>query len=242
MLLAVAAAFLVAGLVKGVIGMGLPTVGVGLMSLLVAPAQAAALVVAPSLVTNVWQSVAGPYLGALVRRLWSLFVGISFGIWLGAGLITGGNSGRAAVGLGLCLLVYALVGLSAVQVKVPVRLEWWLSPLIGVVTGLITGATGVFVIPAVPYLQALALDREELVQALGLSFLVSTLALAAMLTKAGILGGSLALLSLVAVVPALVGMRLGQAIRGRVSPNTFRTCFFLGMLVLGLHLAARPLF
>jgi hypothetical protein len=49
---------------------------------------------------------------------------------------------------------------------------------VGAITGLTTAATGVFVIPAVPYLQAIGFEKEELVQALGLSFTVSTMALA----------------------------------------------------------------
>ncbi|MBF3247578.1 sulfite exporter TauE/SafE family protein, partial [Pseudomonas aeruginosa] len=54
----------------------------------------------------------------------------------------------------------------------------WAGPLVGLATGALTAVTGVFVIPAVPYLGALGLQRDELVQALGLSFSASTLALA----------------------------------------------------------------
>ena len=45
--------FLVAGWVKGVVGMGLPTVAMGALGLVIAPVQAAALLVVPSLVTKV---------------------------------------------------------------------------------------------------------------------------------------------------------------------------------------------
>src|SRR3546814_11061857 len=64
--------FLLAGFVKGVIGMGLPTVAMGLLSLAMAPAQAAALMVAPSLVTNLWLMFAGPGLMPLLRRFWPM--------------------------------------------------------------------------------------------------------------------------------------------------------------------------
>ena len=238
-LLLVGAAFLIAGGVKGVIGMGLPTVAVGILSLAMPPAQAAAILVAPSLVTNVWQSVAGPNLKPLLRRLWTLFAGVCVGIFAGAGMLTSDSSGRAVLGLGICLIVYALLGLSAVRFHVPRRAEPWLSPLVGLATGLVTGATGIFVIPAVPYLQALDLDRDDLVQALGLSFTTSTLALAYVLTQAGILQSSLAGLSLLAIAPALAGMVAGQMVRGRIPPDAFRICFFVGMLLLGAHLALR---
>lgn len=80
--------------------------------------------------------------------------------------------------LGGALVLYAITGIAAWRRSAPKKWEPILSPLVGAVTGLITAVTGVFVIPAVPYLRALGLDKEELVQALGLSFAVSTFTLA----------------------------------------------------------------
>ena len=102
-----------------------------------------------------------------------------------------------------------------------------------------TGATGVFVIPAVPYLGSLELERDDLVQALGLSFTASTLALAAGLAWQDALPLQTTGASLLALVPALVGMALGGRLRVRVRPETFRLCFFVGLLVLGAELAWR---
>ena len=232
-------AFLLAGSVKGLLGLGLPTVAVGVLSLSMAPALAAALLVAPSLVTNVWQSVAGPSLKALLRRFWPLLAAVCLGIWAGAGVLTDNTRGHAVTALGLVLVLYALFGLANLRPKVPATMEWWLSPLIGLITGVVTGATGIFVIPAVPYLQALEMERDDLVQALGLSFATSTVALSLVLARAGILDGSVASVSLLAIAPAIAGMILGQLIRPHIPPAAFRVCFFIGMLVLGAHLAAR---
>jgi uncharacterized protein len=115
------------------------------------------------------------------------------------------------------------------------------SLLVGVATGAVTAATGVFVIPAVPWLQALDLRRDDLVQALGLSFLTSTIAMTAGLTEGGAFNTSMVGLSLLALIPALAGMALGQWVRTNVRPETFRRCFFLGLLALGGHLALQPL-
>src|SRR5690242_21675733 len=84
----VALTFLLGGFVKGGIGVGLPTVGMGLLSLIMTPAQAAALLLAPTLVTNVWQAVAGKRIALLTRRLWLMFVGICIGTWASTGLLT----------------------------------------------------------------------------------------------------------------------------------------------------------
>ena len=229
----VAFTFLLAGVVKGMIGLGLPTVAIGLLGLVMPPAEAAVLLLVPSLVTNVWQLASGPRFGAILDRLWPMTLGILLGTWAGAGLLAGVPAERAAMALGVALVLYALVGLAQVRFRVPVHAESWLAPLVGVATGVVTAATGVFVIPAVPYLQALNLDRNELVQALGLSFTVSTLALAAGLAQHGLFEGGMAGASALALLPALGGMFLGQWLRNRVRPETFRRCFFLGLLALG---------
>jgi hypothetical protein len=242
LLAAIAATFTLAGFVKGVIGLGLPTIAMGLLGSLMPPAEAAALLVIPSVVTNIWQMAGGPALGPLLRRLWPMLAGIALGSWAGAGLLTGTRTGTAMAGLGAALLAYAIIGLLPWKLpRVPPRHEPWAGPLTGTATGLITGATGVFVIPAVPYLGALGLPRDSLVQALGLSFTVSTFALAAALGGAGVFNANLAWGSVIALAPALLGMGLGNALRRRVSPETFRRWFFLGLLALGAQLLGRAL-
>jgi len=228
--------FLLAGTVKGVIGLGLPTVAMGLLGLAMLPAQAAALLIIPSTVTNLWQLAFGGHLSVLLKRLWPLLLLIVLGTGLGT-LWLGMGSGAGVVrALGAALLVYALSGLFLPAFKVTPATERWLAPVCGLVTGLITAATGVFVIPAVPYLQALGLNRDQLVQALGLSFSVSTLALAAGLAWRGSLGGGEINASLLALAPALLGMWLGQALRQRIGAVLFKRVFFIGMALLGAHL------
>lgn len=235
--------FVLAGFVKGVIGLGLPTLTMGLLGLVMLPAQAAALLVLPSLLTNVWQ-IAGPGLVALAGRLATLLLGVCAGVALGSGWLDPGAAAGArwaGIGLGVALVVYAGLGLLAWRPRVARRHEPWLAPLVGLATGLVTAATGVFVIPAVPYLQALGLAKDELVQALGLAFLVATLALAATLGHGGALRVPEVVASLHAVLPALAGMSLGQWLRTRLAPEPFRRCFLAGLLALGGWLALRGL-
>lgn len=238
--IAVTLTFVLAGVVKGVTGMGLPTVSMGLLGLLMAPAQAAALLIIPSLITNVWQFAVGPSRGILLRRTWPMLLAICLATSVGAGLLTARSSAaHATTALGVALIGYAAIGLAKFRIIVPRQAEHWLSPAVGVATGIVTGATGVFVIPAVPYLQALGLGKEDLVQALGLSFTVSTIALAIGLASHGALHLGDGGLSLLCTVPALAGMIVGQRIRLRVDADKFRLLFFLGLLALGMDLAVR---
>lgn len=233
--------FVLAGFTKGIIGLGLPTIAMGLLAVVLPPAEAAALLILPSLVTNVWQMADGPHLGDLLRRLWPLNLGVCVGTWLGAALLAGFGGRHGELALGVSLVAYAVSGLAALRLVVPRAAEPVLGPVTGAVTGGITAATGVFVIPAVPYLQAIGLQKDELVQALGLSFTVSTVALAVALAGADAFAPDLVLPSLLALVVALAGMRLGQAVRARLRPQAFRLCFFAGLLALGAYLALRGL-
>lgn len=236
------ATFLVAGLVKGVTGMGLPTVAMGVLATTLPPAAAAALLVVPTFVTNVWQMLGGTGMRPLLRRLWAMMLCVVAGTFLGTRLLVSIDPAWSARLLGLALLGYALHALLAPALSVPARLESRLSPLIGLATGLLAGATGIFTVPAVPYLQALGLQKEDLVQALGLSFTVSTSALASGLFVHDALAMDQLGLSLLALIPALAGMWLGTRIRHRISPATFRRCFLLLLMLLGLEQVLRSLF
>ena len=242
--------FLLAGMVKGVTGMGLPTVAVALLSLVMTPVEAAALLIVPSLLTNVWQLLSGAPVYPLWTRLWPMMAGICVGTGAATlvGMLVGGTAGGMPVGsaaagakmasgaLGVALVAYAAMGLLSL------RWRWRgsevaMSPAVGAITGAITAATGVFVLPAVPYLQALELEKDDLVQAMGLAFTVSTVALAVSLAARGAWQPAAAGMSFVAQLPAVAGMLLGQRLRSHMAPELFRKCFLFALLLLGMHLA-----
>jgi uncharacterized membrane protein YfcA len=232
--------FIAAGLVKGITGMGLPTVAMGLLSILLPLPVAAALLVIPSLVTNVWQLFSGPSLIGILRRLWLMMLFIMLGTIGGAALLMSIDPSWSSFGLGIALIFYAGYALLSPVFIVPRKAEKWLSPAIGGITGLVTGATGVFVMPAVPYLQSLNFSKDELIQALDLSFSISTIALAIGLFMHSSFHFEQLSLSAVAIVPALLGMWVGQKIRAKISPKRFRQFFLLFLVILGLELILRP--
>ena len=233
--------FFAAGAVNGVTGMGLRTVAMGVLGALLSPLAAASLLIVPSFVTNLWQVLAGPALRPVLRRFWPMMLAICAGTVPGVAWLAGKDAGVARSLLGAALLIYAGYSLLARQLSVPSRMQPVLSPIIGGITGLVSGATGVFVIPAVPYLQSLGLSKDDLVQALGLSFTVSTVALALALGAHGAFSAGMMGLSLLALVPTLIGMWAGQKLRNRISLVTFRRLFLGFLLLLGAEMALRSL-
>ena len=241
MLLLVAASLLLAGFIKGVLGLGLPTVSMGLLAVTMPPAQALAIVIVPAIVTNIWQTFVGPYLRDIMRRLWPLMAGVVIGIWLNGGLLTGPYAPYGTVVLGALLVIYAIVGLSKFSFKVARHNEKWIGGIVGLMTGVISAATGVQVIPSMPFMQAIGMEKDELVQALGVFFTTATLALAFNLTSSGLLTAATALPGAVALVASFTGMFIGQAVRNRMQPDMFRRWFLISMILLGLYLAGNAL-
>ena len=240
-LILIAAALLLAGFIKGVLGLGLPTVAMGLLAVTMPPGRAIAIVIVPAIVTNIWQTFGGPYLHAIIRRLWPLMVGTVVGIWLNAGLLTGPYAPYGTVVLGLLLVTYAMLGLNKFDFKVARRHEKWIGGIVGLITGAVSATTGVQVIPSLPFMQAIGLDKEELVQALGVFFTVATLALGFSLTTTGLLTAATVLPGVIALAASFAGMFIGQAVRTRMEPNLFRRWFLISMILLGLYLAVNAL-
>ncbi len=241
LLLLIAGAFLLAGFIKGVLGLGLPTVSMGLLAVTMPPAQALAIVIVPAIITNIWQTFVGPYLRDIIARLWPLMVGTVIGIWLNAGMLTGPYAPYAAVVLGVLLVIYAFVGLSKFSFKVARSDEKWIGGIVGLITGVISATTGVQVIPSMPFMQAIGMEKDELVQALGVFFTVATVALAFNLTAAGLLTAATALPGAVAMAASFAGMFIGQAVRTRMKPDVFRRWFLIAMIFLGIYLAGSAL-
>jgi uncharacterized protein len=260
-LCAVAAVFLAGGVVKGGIGLGLPTVSIGLMAIWMPVTEAAGILILPVILTNIWQSFFGTALKLILIRLWTMLVALMIGSAAAAVLIASANQALADGLLGTMLIVYAALALSGARFSVPVRAEPVLSPVIGLATGLISGATAIFVIPAVPYLQSLnfaqgrpgregdpadptrAIDetmiKDALIQSLGITVLVASAGLALGLGAKGNLPVEVVVPGLLGTATAILGMIAGRRIRNRLSLEVFRRWVLSALVVLGLVMVSR---
>jgi uncharacterized membrane protein YfcA len=237
-LVAVVATFALAGVVKGVIGLGLPTVSLALLSATLGLPQAMALLLVPSFATNAWQALSGGNAKAILARIWPFLALATVTVWIGAMALTRIDLDLLTGLLGLLLVTYALVNLFGIRLAVPAAHEVWIGPIFGATNGILTGMTGSFVVPGVMFLQAIGLPRDMLVQAMGMLFTLSTVALAIALGGSGLLSSELGAMSAVALLPALAGMAIGQPVRRRLSEHAFKRAFFVALLALGLYIFA----
>jgi uncharacterized membrane protein YfcA len=230
----VALTFFLSGIVKGGVGLGLPTVSLAVLTIAIGLQPAMALLLAPSFVTHVWQAVAGVHAWAILARLWLFMLAMAMTIWLGASLSASLRMWVLMSLLGVVLVTYAMIGLCDPRMSIATRRAVWVSPLAGLLTGVCTGLTGAFEALGAGSLQAVGLPRHQLVQAMAMLCTIATVGLAVALREQGLLTTELGLLSAGAVVPAVIGMRWGSRLRNKMSAARFRRVFFVMLLILGL--------
>lgn len=235
----VLATFFLAGVVKGVVGFGLPVVALALLANTIGLKAAIALITVPGITMNIWQAAAGGNFKTIVARIWTLLVLACASIWLGVSILAQADGKLVSGLLGVLLAIYATYSLTRAQLIPPRKWEPLLTPVVGALSGIAYGMTGSLMVPGVIYLQALGFDRNMLVQALGITFLLTTSALAISLSGHNLLGADLGLLSATALIPASIGMFAGQKFRHSLSEELFRKVFFWALLVSGLYMIVR---
>lgn len=234
--------FFIAGGVKGIVGLGLPTVILGLLTAILDLTTAMTLLLVPAFITNVWQGFVGGFFRKIVLRLWP-FLGLAMvSIWFGTKALVVVNPLYLSILLAILLIIYSSFNLLGCKVAVSPTREKWLGPPLGVLNGLLTGMTGSSLVPGVMFLQGIGLPRDMFVQAMGLLFLLSSLGLATGLQSNNLLTKELAIASTLAVIPALIGMKTGKMVRQKMSENQFKRFFFISVLVLGCFIIVKALY
>jgi uncharacterized membrane protein YfcA len=235
------AVFLIAGVVKGLVGMGLPTITIALTSLVLPLSDTIALIALPTIFTNIWQAAVGGQFWRILRRQWPLIVPLAVTLYLTMWLIGRKAPDWAFLVLAAVLVGYSVLGLFRIRLHIHADLEKPLAPAIGVVSGVVAGLVGVPVIPLMPYLQGLDIKPSELVQTLGVVLCATSLALTISLLGFGMLDRAHALVSAVAVLPAIAGMYAGTRIRLRLSVEQFRLAVLWALLLTGVYTFASRL-
>lgn len=234
-------AFLLAGLVKGVLGFGFPIIALIVLTLTIGLLDALAIIIVPTLATNIWQAVSGPHLPAVLRRMWLYFVVAAVCVLLTAQYLDTVNVNWLTALLGTVLFVFALSRLFNFHISVPRDREAVLSVILGACNGALTGLTGSFMVPSVLYMQALGFPKDMLVQAMGFFFALSTLMLTISLGSNDLIEWEQVRLSAYALLPSFAGVFIGRWTRDRIDENSFQKMFLFAVLILGGYIVWRSL-
>ncbi len=243
MIALIAATFFVAGLVKGALGMGLPTIVLGVLAAPLGLKEAIGFMLLPSLCANLWQGLVGGALIELLRRFWAYFLVAILGIAIGVAVLAGGRDSILLGLLGVVLCIYTSLNLSGRKLPPPPPgRERWYSPVAGGLGGVMFGMTGVFIVPGILYLHTLGLKRDVLIQAMGVTFIVITIAIAIFMTGHRILSVQQVTISALALIPLFTGLAIGFHYRKRISEEWFSRVIMMALFANGVYLISQALF
>lgn len=227
---------LLAGAIKGFVGLGLPTVAMALLALRLDPRAAMSLVLLPMLLSNLWQMTRGPHLGDILKRYWR------FGLVLGlcvAGTVWASQSVSdrwLRLCLGVAVLAFSILSARQLVPEFPDGMKSSREMFFAAFTGIVGGLTAAWAVPLVMYLSAKRISPQEFVQTLGFLISVGSVPLLITYLLAGHTGASELALSAALVVPTLVGFTLGEILRARVDPGIFKTVLLIVFAFLGAGL------
>lgn len=234
----ITAAFISAFL-KGITGLGFSTICLGLLASVIDLKLAIPAVLVPSLSSNLLVMLEAGHFRATVRRFWPLYLAALPALMAGLSLLVSVDGTSARRALGVVLFVYGVWALINAEFSLERRTERWLNVPVGLVTGFVNGLTGSQVMPVLPYLLSLQLDKNVFVQAINISFTLSSLVMLAGLAVVGLLDLPLLGASALGVVPVALGIALGGRVRRRLAEATFRKVVLVLLVCLGLNLMLR---
>jgi uncharacterized membrane protein YfcA len=234
------AIFLVAGLVKGLVGFGLPWIAVPLMSLAVPVPTAVGwslVAVASANLAQIYESRASFH---VLKIIWPLLLGMSISMILGVRMLTALNSDWLSMVLGVFIQIFVLAQLfpkrPSMQRNRGVKLG-----LLGAVSGAIGGMTSFVGFPAIQALLALQLRAAEFIFSTSVMFLIGSAILGSALKTAGMMSALDIAISAACVLPVLLGVWLGKSLRDRISPRAFKLAVLAALFGTGVVMIVQPL-
>lgn len=233
--------YLAAGLVKGTLGIGFPTTAVSLMAQFTDARTAIAIVVLPMVVTNLRQVWRSRQIRWVLSQFWRLLIPMLVFIALFSQVSSIISVNSLSAMLGAVIVLYAATSLYKAVFSIPAAHDSTAQVITGVSAGVMGGMAGVWAPPILIYLSARQLAKEQFVAVTGVLLLSGSVFLLAGYWHTEVVTPGVLLVSCVLLLPAMLGMMLGEQIRYRLSANRFERLLLWFFLLMGLNLIRRAL-
>ena len=241
-LLVVMIAMGLGGLIKGLSAFGLPFITVPVLVQIFPVPIAIALTAIPILATNGYQMVQGGHLKAVLARLWTMIIPLMVCLFFSAELLVSTADSALIAVIGLAILIYTISAHLGFELSVKKNQEFWVAPMVGASSGIIGGLTSFFGMPAVFYIIALRLNKDQFVCAIAVTLFSAAMVMTYKLSKLDVLNHNEVILSGVALIPLFLGLIVGQKLRSKINQEKFQKLILIILSVMGVGMIARALF
>lgn len=232
--------FFFASFLKGITGLGFSTICLPILTSFVDLKISIPLVILPSLSSNALVMAQAGRFKESLGRFWLIYTSAIPGLFFGVYVLNAIQSSISRAILGAVLIVYAMRALSTKAIVLPRRYVTWLASPVGFTTGFfVNGVTGSQVVPVLPFLLSLRLNKDFFVQAINFSFTLSSIMMFFLLGRVGLLTSQNMETSLIGIIPAAIGIFLGGKLRRALPEETFRKVVLIFLFVIGFSLIIR---
>ena len=229
--------YLIAGTIKGTLGVGLPTTALTLMTFFLSPFQALAINLVPMFITNIWQFSRAKNLIALMKRYAFFAFGLSVAIF-GFSFVTvqlSSNGVRMALaGAVIIFAVYNMIQRPFVLSQAHDK-SWQL--FFGVMAGVMGALTSMWAVPLVMYLLSRKLSPRDFVDAAGFLLLVGCIPLSVGYFYTGLVTADVIGPAIAGTIGSLSGFQLGERLRGLINADLFKKILLWFFLLMGVRMA-----
>jgi uncharacterized protein len=233
-----ATGLLVAGLLKGTTGLGYSTCALPFLVAAVGLKTAIVIVPIPAMAANIGLLFGAGHIGETFKRFWVFYAATVPGIFYGTTLLGSIDQTSATRVLGVITVLYVIYAITRPNFRLPEASERPLQFPAGLLNGFLTGLTGSQIMPLLPYMLALKLDPDHFVQSVNLAVVTASLILILALIYNGLMTWQLAIVSTIGVLPAALGVFLGNRFRSRIPSATFRKVVLFTLLAMGFAFMA----
>ena len=234
-------AIVLGGFIKGAIGFGLPFIATPVMILYLPLAEVVSLLILPVLSSNFQQCWATRSSAGIMKTIWPMIT-VNFAVLLvGSYLFLGASSTLTQAAIGFLIILHALVGDKTMPISAQGRHSGILMSASGLVSGMLGSVSSFYSFPSVQALYSSRISPEAFVFAIGtlLSSGFIALWLGVFLQGSSTPSGLLA--SAAMVIPATLGMWLGNQARDRLQEQLFRVIVRIMLIATGVGLLAKSL-
>ncbi|MEP3276525.1 MAG: sulfite exporter TauE/SafE family protein [Stappiaceae bacterium] len=234
--------FLLAGAIKGLVGIGLPTAVIGVLSQFTDPRQAIALLILPVLISNIWQVHKNRMFRKSLVLFWPFSITMAVGIWYFTQFAASVSSTVLSGLVGGVMMVFVFATLFTQPFSIASHLDKPVQIFAGSIAGVMGGLTSLWAPPMLIYLMSQPLKKDEFVGALGFLILAGTIPLAGGYIQAGLTSPTVMVYSAAMTVPTLVGVSIGEYGRKFLNGDQFRSLLLLIFFLLGANLIRISIF
>ncbi|MEP3232319.1 MAG: sulfite exporter TauE/SafE family protein [Hyphomicrobiales bacterium] len=242
MLLVVAAvAFLFAGTVKGLVGLGLPTTVIGILAQFTDPRQAIALLLLPILISNTWQIYRSGMAVKMFKKLWLFSLFMCSLIFITSQFAATISTKALTLSVGIMIVLFVVTNLFLKKLTISDNHDKAYQIGFGAAAGIMGGMTSLWAPPVVMYLLSKRVSKDEFVASVGVLLMAGSIPLLGGYISAGLTTPTLLLYSLLMVIPTLAGFAIGEWARSFLEAEQFRKILLGIFFLLGTNLIVNAL-